>query len=209
MNSLSQKYAKRPLKERALITMTLLVIVVMGWDSLWREPYDKSIRNLKSAVSHQKNQLQMVNTELSNAQSQLEPIEDDPRYQEVVTLEERLKGLDGLLQARKQKMIPPTIMANVLSEILQKDSGLSVVSLKNLPPQAIQLNKSEFKVYRHRVELTLNGTFADTLDYLQQLESLNWDMQWNEVSLQTTEYPQNKIDIKIQTISDSPNWIGV
>ena len=67
----------------------------------------------------------------------------------------------------------------------------------------------ETDAYRHGLRIELEGSFADTLAYLQQLEALPWDFYWDRLEIIAGEYPKNRISIEVYTISIGRLWLGV
>jgi len=64
-------------------------------------------------------------------------------------------------------------------------------------------------LYRHVMQVRLQGRYADILDWLQQLEQLPWQLMWNRVELTAREYPVIEVELKLSTVSSSRAWVGL
>ena len=64
-------------------------------------------------------------------------------------------------------------------------------------------------LYRHGVELQLEGSYLGTLAYLKQLESLEWRFEWNALVFDIQDYPIGTVTIEVYTYSTERDWIGV
>lgn len=64
-------------------------------------------------------------------------------------------------------------------------------------------------LYRHGVEMQLQGSYLATLDYLKRLEQLQWRFQWDALSFQVDEYPTGTVTLEVYTYSTERDWLGV
>lgn len=76
-------------------------------------------------------------------------------------------------------------------------------------PQTLQVKHVETGPYVHPIELVIEGSYLDVLDYLKALEKLEWHFYWKVLDLETTRYPVNRVRIEMSTLSMEKDWIGV
>lgn len=62
-------------------------------------------------------------------------------------------------------------------------------------------------LYRHGVELVLEGSYADLLGYLQAMEALPQRVLWGGVQLQVEQHPRCVLTLRVYTLSRDPNWL--
>jgi MSHA biogenesis protein MshJ len=122
--------------------------------------------------------------------------------------------------------VPPDQMAKLLGDVLSRSRGLQLVGLRTLPPQRFEapaaapevLGKGEGRgspaeservIYRHSVEVTLQGSYADLHDYLAQLEKLPWQVFWGRINVDVTQHPRMRVTLTVQTLSLSKAWLIV
>ena len=59
------------------------------------------------------------------------------------------------------------------------------------------------------MELTVSGSFAQLLRYLEQLEALPTQLYWSELELNAASYPSHTMKIVVYTLSLDPAWLNV
>ena len=62
------------------------------------------------------------------------------------------------------------------------------------------------EVWKHGVELRVQGSYADLTSYLSELERLPQRLIWGEVRLKA-EYPRSELHLKIYTYSLDQAWL--
>ena len=64
-------------------------------------------------------------------------------------------------------------------------------------------------VYKHGIELTLQGAYLDLLDYLARLERLPVQMFWAHAKMDAGDYPRVRLTVTVYTLSLNKNWLVV
>jgi len=110
-------------------------------------------------------------------------------------------------------VVPAPKMVEVVHDVLSKQHGLKLISIRNLPmtslvPPAGE-NAQATAPYVHPIELVIEGEYGDVLNYLQALEALPWRFRWKTLDLTTTQYPVNRVRIELSTLSMDKTWLGV
>ena len=204
---LQQRFLERPLREQRILWLLLLAIIFLLWDQLLFSPLQSAISQKQSqigyfAAEHQRTRELLSDEGDAGQQNQAMGV----RLQQLLNTSTQLEGELSLLT---QDLITPPRMTQVLKEVLQQETGLTLVKLSNLPAVKLTAADNEQAVlYRHSVELILEGGFFDTLHYLQALEALPWTMGWSELSYQVLEYPKARVRLRINTLSTESDWIG-
>lgn len=62
-------------------------------------------------------------------------------------------------------------------------------------------------LYRHGVELVLEGSYADLLGYLKAMEALPQRVLWGGAGLQVEQHPRCVLTLRVYTLSRDPNWL--
>jgi len=132
-----------------------------------------------------------------------------------------LDGIDGEIGQLQRTLLPPERMAGVLQQLLGKDPRVRLVSMRNLPPEAIDgqpsthaaaapagPSKAAAQVFRHGIEVEIEGGYLDLLAYLDMLERQPWQLFWGQVSLQA-DYPRATLRLTLYTLSLDRAWLVV
>ncbi|MFM2402831.1 MAG: hypothetical protein RL223_711 [Pseudomonadota bacterium] len=64
-------------------------------------------------------------------------------------------------------------------------------------------------LYRHGVELVVEGPFGDLLGWLRALEQMPQRVLWGELSLDASRYPTNVLTLRVYTLSRDRNWMEI
>ncbi len=62
-------------------------------------------------------------------------------------------------------------------------------------------------LYRHGVELELEGGFSDLLSYLRTVEALPQRVLWGSVSLKVEQHPRSVLTLRVYTLSRDAHWL--
>ncbi len=64
-------------------------------------------------------------------------------------------------------------------------------------------------LYRHGVELVLEGGYADLLGYLKAMEALPQRVLWGAVSLKVEQHPRSVLTLRVYTLSRDRAWLEI
>lgn len=223
---LRDKTADLSLRERAIMAGTAVVIIAFIWLQTGFADYEKKHKaNLANKAS-----LTQETVEQSNRLSELtSALAHDPNAalrQEQEQLKERLQGLRLKIGQRMSNLVAPEDMANLMKKVLSDYKGLSLLSAKNLPVEPLNVSvgsttdesdktndsaisaEPQAVIFTHGFEMELRGTYFQTVEYLQQLESLS-GFYWRMLSYKVDRYPNATIKVQLSTLSLEEDWIGV
>lgn len=214
LQDLPVRYEARPLRERILLLVCLVVVLFFVWDSLVMSSIDLRQKKAQS----QSTQLRGELTELAARQQVIEARKDfDPDLENRQQLSQLKTAIDSTLQkleASVGNLISPQEMAALLKELLVNQQNLKLIRLENRPAEALQINQALAEesfgpvLYRHRLVLEFSGGYLATLEYLKKLEELPRQMVWEELKIETQDYPQARVSLQVYTLSLSKGWIG-
>lgn len=165
-------------------------------------------------------QLQKQNAEFTRA---LATDPDLAGRQRVAQLKEQLGAFDARLRGVQQSLVPPDKMVRVLEELLDRNPSVRLVSLRTLPVSAVvepaaanAADKSAESgkpvrslVYKHGIELTVEGGYLDLLAYQAKLEKLPWRMFFAGTQMDSTGYPRVAMSVTLFTLSLEETWLVV
>ena len=199
------------LRERALIMLAVLTVLWALWDVFLMQPLERS----QTADQARIETLQSQVREMDEAARQLlERSARDPdrlMRTEIAELEQALESLDATLEDRAADLIEPRQMARMLEEVLTRESGLRLRSLRSLPAEPLIGADQEAveRIYRHGVEIEFTGTYMQTLDYLRAVEDLPWRFFWEAIELDVERHPRVTVRILVYTLGSREGLLGV
>jgi MSHA biogenesis protein MshJ len=126
-------------------------------------------------------------------------------------LRAELAQLNAKLLQEQRRFTPPERMRAVLSELLERHRGLTLVDLRTIAPAPVRDGDAGRAggVYRHGIEMTLSGRYHEFYDYLQALERMPSQLYWSRVELSTGEYPAATLKLTVYTLSFEKAWLIV
>ncbi len=62
-------------------------------------------------------------------------------------------------------------------------------------------------LYRHGVEIVLQGGYLDMINYMAELEAMPAQLFWGKARLDVDEYPQARLSLTLYTLSLDPTWM--
>lgn len=197
------------IRERAIVLLSLVCVLAgISYGALWYLGWTD-----QSVVRNQITELQVQTTENQNMRLVLEQARSNPQMQTLSSQNERLRreirDLDDRISGITDVLIPPDTMATLLRELLGS-SDLTLVRFGALPAQPVnQADTGEARLFRHQLEIELTGSFEALTSYLQTIETLPWRLFWDELGVETEQYPKLKIRLKVHTLSDQEAWLNV
>ncbi len=201
------------LRERVLVMVAALGVIALLWDVLLMQPVDRSQKQLKPEVQKLRAEVSRINQSISEVAEQAQ---EDPNQQLTTQLEKNKKDLaqiNSVLGDLTKGMIAPEEMVEVLKQMLARTAPLQLIELSTLAPEPLAaLVPGEIlptQVYRHSVELLLEGRYLDVLDFLESLEKMPWSFYWDHLDLQVEKHPTVRVRVTVGTLGREEAWIGV
>ncbi|MFL6580223.1 MAG: hypothetical protein ACJ8G2_05730 [Burkholderiales bacterium] len=159
-------------------------------------------------------QLQKQNSELSRVLAQ-DP--DVVGRKQIEDLKQQLSGYDIELRGVQQGLVPPKQMAKLLADMLNGDSQVRLVKLRTLPVAALvdpagngdRSKTGSNLVYKHGIEVTVEGGYLELLEYQSRLEKLPWRMFFARTRVNATDYPKVLMTVTLYTLSLEEAWLVV
>ncbi|MBC3875271.1 hypothetical protein [Undibacterium flavidum] len=71
------------------------------------------------------------------------------------------------------------------------------------------LNQDERSIYKHEVELELEGNYLDMLEYIKALEAMPERVYWSRSTLKVLEYPKSSMTLRLFTLSLEKKWLNL
>ncbi len=209
------------LRERAMVFSAGVAVLGMAWQNLLMDPLTRRAHGAQQ-------QLQGVKERLEAADLAVRAAAQSPAVMAAArnrALDTRLAQLDGELATAAHGYVAPERVANLLGELIARQQGLTLISLRNLPVQSLALDASgasgtgtasaagaaarDRGPFLHPVELIVSGDYPSVVRYLQSLEELPFRLHWERLELRVEHYPANRVRLVIGALSLSRKWMSV
>lgn len=208
-------------KRERMMIIAALVTVFYGTFTYLIEPILNEKNKLRAAISQDISAAENLNLQLTSLMSKHGELKLSPEEQKINGLKENLIALEQEVFDVKNMLIKPEKMPDLLSDLLIRNKDLTLVSLKTLPitqlfeeDKARAGTKSELQIFKHGVEMTVEGRYLDLLTYVKSVEALPWQLNWDSAELKvdkkpTSPYPLSQLTVSISTLSLEKNWLSI
>ncbi len=213
--SLARWYDQRPLRERILLLVCVVSVLLVLINYLLLQPFSRQLHHARSELTELKNKQVELQARLSVAAARRDSDPDRENRTRLQLLQQESERLHQQLAESIANLVAPRDMAALLKQVLTRQEGLKFVSLGNLAPERIMPAGKETGgegldavIFRHPLRLEFDGDFLTLLRYLHQLEQLPRDLAWDEIDIETRDYPTARVRIQVHTLSLTEGWIG-
>ncbi|PLY40745.1 hypothetical protein CSZ94_19540 [Janthinobacterium sp. ROICE36] len=150
----------------------------------------------------------------------------DPDQEErtrLLALQAETAALAQALREKQHGLVAPERMLTLLEHLLRRHAGLRVVSLKTLPASAVGVRQADSGngdaaakapapaplLHQHGVEVVLQGSYADLVQYMQALQAMPTRVFWGAAHLESASYPGATLTLTLHTLSMDDTWIAL
>ncbi|WFR77730.1 type II secretion system protein GspM [Janthinobacterium rivuli] len=140
----------------------------------------------------------------------------------LVALQAETASLAQALRQKQHGLVAPERMVTLLEHLLRQHAGLRVVSLKTLPASAVGARQTDAAnadaaakaapaplLHQHGVEVVLQGSYADMVQYMQALQAMPTRVFWGAAHLDAATYPSATLTLTLHTLSMDDTWIAL
>lgn len=210
-----ERFTALSVREKVLFTISGLVFILFGGFVWLVEPIQLETTALMGRVQRQQTELGRLETQIREVEKALQEDPDEPLRKSIKSLRENIVRIDDSLREQTVDLIPAEKMPLVLERILSRSSSMQVkiVAVNSIAPiRMMDIDSSageKVNLFQHGVSLTLEGGYMDVLQYLEEIENLEWRFYWKSFNYKVEEYPVGKAEIELYTLSTSQAFIGV
>lgn len=223
--ALLARYDALTQRERALVAAAVVGGVLLIGNSLFVDLPMARASLLQKQMQAEQGELQALQLQIGKLQSEIRDPDEDNRNR-LKTLRAQQGELQEALARYEKLLVSPGQITALLEQLLTRHANLRLVSLRSLPvvpagpaeEAPVQPANAADKalpalgvggandVWKHAVEVRLQGSYADLAAYVAELEKLPQRLIWGEVSL-TADYPKAELRLKLHTYSLERAWL--
>ena len=208
-------------RERLLVITAAAAACVMAADALWITPAFKAWSAVHKREAALPGVLAKTAAEAQrNAEAAL--AQERQLQAELAQLRHRLQDGEAAMHEIEANLVGPDRMLALLEQMLDGHGQLRVREMKSLPRTDL-VAEAASKVpgpagsapaerpalYRHGIELTLEGSFADIVRYLEALENMPQRLLWGAMQLKVEQHPKALLTLRVYTLSLDRHWLEI
>ncbi|ACB35354.1 MshA biogenesis protein, MshJ-like protein [Leptothrix cholodnii SP-6] len=204
----ARSFNQRPQRERVLLITAAAVLLLWLFNQLW---LSSQWQHWSQARQQRLATASALDTLRDNSAQQLaqQQAQQQQAQTDILALRERLDGQAQHPTAGTTGLVDAQEMLPLLARLLDREHGLRVRTLRSLGQTAVSGSEGagQPQLYRHAVELSVEGSYADLLGYLQALEALPQKLLWGSLQLKVEKYPQVLLTLRLYTLSQQAGWV--
>lgn len=225
IGKIASKVDALSLRERALVFAACAFLLVSLVNSVFLDPLLVKQRNIAAQVVQQQEKMKEVQAQLNALVQAKQADANSPQRERMRMLRQQIAAGDAYMKERRDKLVPPEKMAQLLEQVLNKNGRLQLVALDTLPVSLLiepsvdataaktagtaQANGSEKQIYKHGVRITVRGSYSDLTQYLNALEKLPTQMFWGMAKMDVVKHPTAELTLTLYTLSLDKTWLQV
>jgi MSHA biogenesis protein MshJ len=209
--TLGARYEKLSRREKLIVYVggifAFVAIAFAFLDGSW-----KQAARLEKQVAQSRTETQAARGQAAEAVRRLAQDPNAETQAQIAALRTELERLDRELKTVGRGLVSPERMAGVLQDVVTRNRRVQLVGLKTLPVSNLVEEKKDLPsadIYKHGIEMTLQGSYLDLLDYLMGLERLPFQMFWAQARMDAADYPRVRLTLVLYTLSLDKDWMVV
>jgi MSHA biogenesis protein MshJ len=238
--TIKNKFEALNARERWMVACALFVVIYAFINSLLISPVLVRQKTIQNELNADQTKVQELTLQINAYAHQNIVDPDTQNKQRIADLQSHLQVLESQLSGLQTTLISPNKMPELLRSLLKKNGKLKLIELKTIPTKGLldnaskeanattsisdapiapstqnnQANKQESPVFRHGVEITVEGRYLDLLEYVSELEQMPWHVLWSNAALNTDQpamstWPANRLKLTVYTLSLDKAWLSI
>jgi MSHA biogenesis protein MshJ len=222
LRDMMDRYDHLSLRERVLVLAGVVGLITLVWDTTLMGPLDRDRRGRLQQVEGLRAEVSGLEQSVDAIVAQGTADPDRDNRAQVEKLGKQIADLDAQLAGATSGLIAPHEMGQVLQQMLARTSKLTLRALRTLPPEAViapmvgdnsaaqaATRVGATQVYKHGIELEIDGTYLEALHFLQAIEALPWRFFWDRAEYTVEQHPQGRLKLTLYTLGLQEGWLGV
>lgn len=208
----ARAFDARSRRERLLLIGATMALAAVLADQAWLTPAFETWKTARTQLATTRAEAARIEADLASQAAAAQALEQQLRG-EVIDWRQRVQQGDEALQRFGTTLVSAADMPAMLERLLTQN-GLKLRSMQSLgrsevstAPPGTAPAPAGSALYRHGVELSVEGSWADLLAYLQALEALPQRVLWGGLQLEVEQHPKTLMTLRLYTLSLDRRWL--
>lgn len=217
------------LRERALIFLAIALVLIVSVNLLLIDPLLTRSKNLQQRIVQDELQIKTMRSQIEELVAAANTDPDAALKARLENLRLQSEQTAATLQDIQSGLVPPQRIPALMQDLLRHSRSVSLVAMKTLPVETLGVagaaaisstsadagagERTDLStgpvgaVYKHGVEITVQGSYLDLLSYLDSIEALRWQMFWGKAEVDGKNYPTVTLTLRLHTLSLDEAWL--
>lgn len=227
------------LRERGLLFAVLVVVVVAFANGMVYRPMLDQQKRIEKQMEDDNKATRIIQAEIQKMAVTLPLDPDALSRSKLAQLKSDADAAEQTVRSLQKGLVSPGQIAPMLEEILLRQGKLRLIELKKLqveslsvakpseasnaskaasaaasvPPVSAPANPPPARfaesIYKHGVQIVVQGQYFDLLEYLSRLEKLPNEVFWGNAQFKVDAYPNATLTLDIFTLSLERKWMSM
>ena len=199
-------FDSRLLNERRLI---IVAVVALSWfllDATLVTPSFKQFHTASARYNAAKLARDTLQEEVEKHKRD-RAIKEAEAQQETKRIKERIEQSKQAIAEQQSMLAPAREMRSLLDGLLNQGVRLQLRSMRTMPPEEVKFTPipgvaiSQALLYRQGIELSVSGTFLETLVWLRSIEAMPRKLLWDGLTMKADDEGLVTISMVVHTYS--------
>ena len=221
------------LRERIMIFAGTALTLMLLLNALLFDPQFAQQKRLSQQIKSDQSKIAEMQTEIQQ-KVQAQALDPDAANKDLLKqLQQQSQQMHADLLGLNNVLVKPENMASVLEDILKRNGKLRLISLNTLPVSSLTASapkeakgQSEKialpvplataqgladtnEIYKHGVEIVVQGKYLDMMSYMAALEAMPWQLYWGKATMHVDAYPEATLSLTLFTLSLDKKWLNL
>lgn len=191
------------LRERVFLFLVVIVCVLALADAVWLSPSQMAYRQATQRVAGQSLELKRLRDELQGMAQQVDPAK--AVRDEIAEINLRLESVNADIQAVAPQAEGGPAIEQALVQFLRRQDGLTLLNTgtakRDMPVAPATGGASALS--RRALELSVSGSYAELVRYVQTLETALPTLRWGTLHLKATKQPP-ELELQVYVVGVAP-----
>jgi MSHA biogenesis protein MshJ len=192
------------LRERILLLAAAVAVMFLLIDTLILQPTLKAQQVARQQIVDLEVKLNSLRQSAQLLSYKSDSDLATSRRQSRDQLAAELAELDSRIISQLGALVEPAQAARVLEQLLSSHTGLKLTTLNAsadpLKDMELEQPSETPGLARYQLDMVVQGSYLDLLNYLQSLEAMPWKFFWQQVDFQATEHPHAETRLQLYTL---------
>lgn len=209
----------RSRRERLLMIAAAVAMIGLSGDVLWLNPAWQQWSATRQREAQAADALQRLQARRADATAQATAADAQLR-DDIEQLRRRVAEGATALRDASATLVPAHEMVPLLDRMLARAGGLKLRAMQSLgrkpvggaspaANEAAAAQPAAGMLYRHEIELSVEGPYADLLAYLKAIEQSPQRVIWGGMSFEVTQHPNVRLTLRLATLSPDREWLEI
>lgn len=220
------------LRERLMVFIGVALALIFLLNTLLFDPQFDRQKKMSLNIQNSRTKITVMRAAI---QERVRSRAFDPNAvnkERLIKLQEQSQQLHSTLLGLNTVLVKPENITSLLEDILKRNGTLHLISLTTLPVSTltdqsrdIPKNPTEKPlatdskpasgivnsggIYKHGVEIVIQGNYLDMMHYMSALEALPWQLFWGKATMQMGSYPTGTLSLTLFTLSLDDKWLNL